>query len=655
MVPKVIVLGGGIAGMSAAHELVKRGYDVEVFERRSLAGGKARSLPVIEPPGDAPPSGNGKATTSPSRRGQKPWLPGEHGFRFFPRFYQHVVDTMQGIPYQGGNVADNLVDTTRVQVARFDRPSFFLPARFPHTAGDFQTILHTALGVLSGAVGIPVIESARFAMRLWQIFTSCEERRLTEYEKISWWDFIDAENASEAYKRVFGHGITRSLVAAKARRASTKTIGNIFTQIVFDILRPGVSADRVLNGPTNDVWIDPWLEHLRREGVRYHLDAEVIRINCVRGVIRSATINVAGREREVAGDYFIGAVPVERMADLLSPEMLSADPSLASIEKLKDAVEWMNGIQFYLTEDIPIVHGHTIYLDSPWAITSISQPQFWRDYDLGDYGDGKVRGIISVDISNWNVRGLNGKTARECSRDEVAHEVWDQLKRSLNFDGRQLIRDEQLHYWFLDADIEYDNPARPGTEVNTEPLLVNYVDTWRLRPEAVTRIPNFFLAGDYVRTTTDLATMESANEAARRAVNGVLTASRSSKDPCQLWNFHEPEALAAWRAYDRVRWRQGLPWDARLTGPAGLLLSLADKANACPANSAKGGDATTILCSLRKKAGELAGIAYALVGAHGTSQSDTAPTPVTDLPSLEMEQEGGTPPRPAPAVRVFGP
>ena len=41
---------------------------------------------------------------------------------------------------------------------------------------------------------------------------------------------------------------------------------------------------------------------------------------------------------------------------------------------------------------------------------------------------------------------------------------------------------------------------------------------------AVTAIPNLFLASDYIQTYTDLATMEGANEAARRAVNGILDA-----------------------------------------------------------------------------------------------------------------------------------
>ena len=76
---------------------------------------------------------------------------------------------------------------------------------------------------------------------------------------------------------------------------------------------------------------------------------------------------------------------------------------------------------------------------------------------------------------------------------------------------------------FLDPAIEFPNPTEAA---NLEPLLVNTANSWEDRPDAVTRIPNLFLASDYVRTHTDLATMEGANEAARRAVNGILERDR---------------------------------------------------------------------------------------------------------------------------------
>jgi uncharacterized protein with NAD-binding domain and iron-sulfur cluster len=570
-----VILGGGIAGLSAAHELVERGFQVELFERKPTYGGKARS--TVGDGADAnryPFCPNSPTSTRLAQQG--PGLPGEHGFRFFPRFYKHVIDTMGRIPYGQGSVAENLVETTQVQVARFDRAPVLLPARFPRGTEDLQVALFGAAALLGGQFDMADGDVTFFAQKLWRIVTSCEERRLVEYERINWWDYIEAESRSLGYQRYFGNGATRSLVAAKAQRASTKTIGDIYTQIVFDLIEPGISFDRVLNGPTNDVWINPWWAYLEERGVVCHLDAEVRAIACERGVVRSATVALGDRIVNVEGDYFIAALPVEQMAQLLSPDLLAGDPSLANLTELTEYVEWMNGIQFYLTDDVPIAHGHTSYIDTPWALTSISQPQFWRGYPLTNYGDGQVRGLLSVCISDWDVTGLNGKEARHCSRDEIARECWQQLKRSLNVAGQEVLRDDQVHSWALDPDITGGDPATPGPEFNAEPLLVNYVDTWRLRPEATTRISNFFLASDYVRTYTDLATMEGANEAARRAVNGVIRAARAQVDECELWNLHEPEVFLPLRAYDRIRFRKGLAWDGESIALARSALGLAD-------------------------------------------------------------------------------
>lgn len=590
---KVVILGGGVAGMSAAHELIERGFDVEVFDRKQVAGGKARSIAALGPSlGVAPFAVAG--SVPPATTGAP--LPGEHGFRFFPGFYKHVIDTMGRIPYRGGSVQDNLVNAPEVKIASFDRSSYILPAEFPRNPADLKVDLFTVVAMLSGQSGVGLDDAAFFATKVWQFMTSCSERRLVEYERVNWWDFIEAESRSPAYQKYFGDGITRSLVAAKARRASAKTIGDIFVQIVFGVLVPGgVAADRLLNGPTSDVWLNPWLEFLRARGVVYHTESDVRAIRCDRGRIRSVLVSHGRGLRELTGDFFIGALPIERMAELVTPALSNLDPSLQNLNELSAYVEWMNGIQFYLTEPVPIARGHAIYVDSPWALTSVSQAQFWSDFDLSTYGDGRVKDILSVDISDWDVKGLNGKKAEHCSRREIALETWDQLKKSLNVDG-DVLRDDQLHSWFLDPDIG-DGGGDSSTQrmdTNAEPLLVNYVDTWRLRPEAVTRIPNFFLASDYVRTFTDLATMEAANEAARRAVNGVLRAARSDAEPCTIWNLHEPEQFLPLRAYDRVRFRNGLSWDGRAMTFARSVLDL-EAAAAALAGPALGQDSSPIL------------------------------------------------------------
>jgi uncharacterized protein with NAD-binding domain and iron-sulfur cluster len=563
MLRKVVVLGGGVAGLSAAHELVERGFDVEIYEAQPIPGGKARSIPIP-----------GSGTLGPS--GMRKDLPGEHGFRFFPRFYSHVTDTMKRIPFgPGRTVFDNLVDTTRVQLARFDRSPIELICRSPRTLGDARALLGNMDSLYRGELDVSHDEIAFFASRIWQILTSCRERRMEEYERLGWWEFVGAAARSPAYQALLGHGITRSLVAAKADVASTKTIGDIFVQLLFDVVEPGPSSDRVLNGPTNDVWISPWLEYLLARGVRYHLDTRATAITCAEGRIKDVTVRSGEATREVAGDYYVCALPIEDLVPLLTPSLLAGDPSLANLRQLEQATAWMVGIQIFLTEEVDLAHGHTIYIDSPWALTSISQAQFWSGIDLSQYGNGGVKGIISVDISEWEQKGLNGKTAKECSLQELILEVWNQLKRSLNRGGIEVLKDEYFYHWFLDPDVQLREGA---DDTNEEPLLVNLVNTWALRPEAVTRIPNLFLAADYVRTYTDLATMEAANEAARRAVNGILKASGVAAVPCELWKLHEPEIFAPWRALDLARYQQGLPWDDTLANLGLAALKAAQEA-----------------------------------------------------------------------------
>ena len=184
----------------------------------------------------------------------------------------------------------------------------------------------------------------------------------------------------------------------------------------------------------------------------------------------------------------------------------------------------MNGVMFYLDRDVRLVPGHAIFIDSEWALTSISQAQFWPDVDLEQRGDGRVEGILSVDVSEWERPGRRtGKVAIACTAEEIRDEVWGQLVDHIN-DGPPSLDEANVVTWFLDPAIEFPNPTEA---TNLEPLLVNTNGSWADRPDAATRIPNLFLAADFVRTHTDLATMEGANEAARRAVNGILDATGS--------------------------------------------------------------------------------------------------------------------------------
>lgn len=535
--PSVAILGGGVGGLSAAHELAQRGFSVTIYERREIFGGKARSLSV---------QGTGV--------GGRKDLPAEHGFRFFPGFYKHVTDTMKRIPFgkEGATCFDNLMLATRILLARAGKAETLWVARFPKTLNDFDVALHELFTNLD----IPSAELAFFVKQMMGLATSCDDRYLHEFESVPYWTFIEAQDKSENYQKYLGQGLTRSLVAMRSEESSTRTIGRILWQLFYGLLIPGRAFDRLLNGPTNDVWLAPWLEHLERLGVVLAPSVTVRSINRVGDRIGSVTMDFAGRTGEVSADYYVSALPVEIMQPLVTDDIQEAAPSLAGLRNLR--TEWMNGIQFYLKTDEPLANGHAIYLDSNWALTSISQRQFWRSFDLGQYGDGEVGGILSVDISNWTAPGnFNGKAAMTCStRDEIKNEVWAQLQSGLNVGGLYPLEDDNLIGWFLDPDIQFPNPTNV---TNLEPLLINFAGSLQFRPEAYTEIPNLFLASDYVKTYTDLATMEAANEAARRATNAILAVSALDAPPCDLWKFDIPDLVRAAQALDEVRFRMGLP------------------------------------------------------------------------------------------------
>jgi uncharacterized protein with NAD-binding domain and iron-sulfur cluster len=530
-VASVAVLGGGVGGLSAAHELAERGFDVSVYELREDFGGKARSMPV-------PGSGtDGRAD-----------LPAEHGFRFFPGFYRHLPDTMRRIPHGGGTVADRLVGATRILLAQAEgRPEHVTVAHKPSSLDDLALFVRFAWE-FGTSVGIPPHELALFTERLLTLLTSCDERRFEQFERQSWWDYVGAEQRSPAFGRFLADGLTRTLVAARAREMSARTGGLILAQLLFDLTRAGGRADRVLDAPTSEVWIDPWRAHLAARGVGLHGGREVAGIGCDGRRITGVTVQGAGGAEAVAADFYVAALPVERLRLLVSPELRAAEPRLGRLARLE--VRWMNGAMFYLDRDVPLVHGHAIHIDSEWALTSISQAQFWPGVDLERRGDGRVEGILSVDVSEWDRPGRRtGKVAMACSREEIRREVWGQLVDHID-DGS--LDERNVVDWFLDPAIVFPNPTQA---TNLEPLLVNTKGSWDDRPDAVTRIPNLFLAADFVRTHTDLATMEGANEAARRAVNGILAATGSAAPRCAVWKLREPGVLAPARALDRVRWR----------------------------------------------------------------------------------------------------
>ena len=275
--------------------------------------------------------------------------------------------------------------------------------------------------------------------------------------------------------------------------------------------------DRVLDGPTNEVWIQPWLRHLNALGVTYR---EGVKVTGLRLDGPVAGVQVDGGE-EVSADWVVCALPVEVAPTLITDEMKEVDPAWPPSSSSR--ARWMNGGMFYLTRDVPLVHGHVIYMDSPWGLASISQAQFGQGVDLGARGNGQVHGILSLMSLSGSGPECSSASRRCGAQAGNGREVSAQLKAHLDFGGPGRCR--TATGWGGSLTATSAIPTQGG--IDLEPLLVNTAGSWDHRPDAATKIENFLLASDYVRTYTDLATIEGPT----RPLAGPLTPSSTPRVP----------------------------------------------------------------------------------------------------------------------------
>lgn len=472
-------------------------------------------------------------------------VPGEHGFRLFPAWYRHLLDTLGRIPLRqrghgpratdtGRRVLDNLRPNDAIQFALKGGQTFRLPRVRIRNLEEGRKILRNFFH----KAGYRPEDVGRLTLRNLRYMTASSERREREYEEMTSAELLGGSGLGERVREHLNLA-PELLVALDARDGDARSNGNIAVQMLLDQMEPGRRVDCTLNGPTSVAWFRHWREYLESQGVRFrrrHLRG--IKVFDVAGLplivrpVFGPTGEHPGTPDDDPGDpgdhgsakpdeaplapadYYVLALPPQRLAELLSQggnEEFTGGESLRRLSIAADGedndivrIQWfhnqfvdcrasrpkgplrhMAGIQFFLDSDLKFVAGHHAYPDSAWGVTSVSQPQYWAERRRSFDG---YRGLISAIITRWDEPGsdlVGRKPAWSCSPEELARETWHQISSTFPADEVRGLGSVKPLFFHVDRALHYPLGA-DGTHTklafNASPYLVNRVGDWKKRP-----------------------------------------------------------------------------------------------------------------------------------------------------------------------------
>jgi uncharacterized protein with NAD-binding domain and iron-sulfur cluster len=576
---KVIIIGAGISGLTVAQELINKGVKVEIYEKDKYAGGMAKSIRTIDN------------------------IPVEHSWRAYGPFYLNLFEIIKQIPineiegFNGytmddvrkHNTKDDLwtvYDNNVYDITKFVKShpggNIIINAggkRLDKVWEDYGYEWHMKNSKVMEELDKYKIGTVIEEYSVKSVFDNLNKNRLnfnflyntdndkkdhdptyfdyiyllllfgkvilSDKRKKEYFDIRLDPLIKDALSKPGYHYISDHLAGpGYGFDKNTISLGHFATFIEYSLYQKE-SNWQVMNKPTSEAWIDPWVKHLKNLGVKFHFNYELVKINTTDGKVINLSFKNKDLDLEIIeGDDYVMTIDPFNLNDILKTSNMNK--MALPYDKLNTN---NNQISFRLgfnkKINFKIKFGGFVLVDSPYNITFYPQEDHWENVDLGM--NGKIKTLISgTIILPYNKGSLTGKSGLTLSIEELKEEIIYQFFDCETFINRciesgvskkNIIFKEIYEDWYKKGDYL----------VSKNKKWVNNFMNERFRPSQKTDMDNLFISGGHCKTSISIWSMEGAIESGKITSNLILD--KYNKERCFV---HKHESIAIVKILSKI-------------------------------------------------------------------------------------------------------
>lgn len=513
----VVVIGAGMAGLSAAYHLSKRGYRVTVVEQNELIGGKYGVIKKTESADD-------------------------------DDYHEHCYHMLLNWYHNFWRIVDDL--GLRQRFAALDEVKYIRRGEKtspPCSLANIGSMQSLYQNIFSGVQSPADMYIAGYSLIDLLAQNLSRDKFLDRYSVNG---FVRSRPyATEKAAELYQYTLAKAF-ANPSYKTSAITYQNFFSY-GFNDPEPMMWT---LKGNCYKAFLKPLHERLIEMGCdirtwtrlkKITLDEsgkiKTLKFTTLKRHWNPEILTETGKKPEdpiPRPDYVVLAVPPKALVELVDESIHAQAPELGEANNLNS--ETMASLDLCFNKKLDnIPKEHVVLLGSKYDLTFVDNSQTWPD-EPNTYLN-----IVASDfdaLASITEHQLGKKLTRrefESGKKHICDAIIAELQEFITFDS---------------ADIDWE---RSLLQINTgEALFVNEVGSWPHRPKTACGIPNLFIAGDYCQTKIDVVTIESA------VISGMLAAEEIRKksgrgepivvqypEPCPQWQILAMLTLGAPWAY----------------------------------------------------------------------------------------------------------